>query len=551
MSKRTIEDVDAAAAAVEKKPKKTKKDKSEKRSKNTEKPAKDVVMQDSEVPVVNGNTKEKKEKKKKKDRKRKTKTSSTTETHANTEVEAERKLSKEERRAAKKAAKAAKTADSKATSPAGAPAATTTSTPTPTTLPSTTDSYTQSTELSAVPSATIEAFLKEHSVSIEDPHNSNLRPIVEFSYLPPNKFDFSKFKKPSPIQAATWPFTLAGYDCVGVAETGSGKTLAFSVPAMRHVLALAASSKKDKLGVRVLAVSPTRELAMQIFEVVEKYSKDAGLRAVCLYGGVSKDEQKQKLKTAQVIVATPGRLNDLVDEGVADLSKVSYMVLDEADRMLDKGFEEDIRRIMAACPRKESRQTLMFTATWPQSVRELASTFMNKPVKISIGDRDDLRANVRIKQTVEVIDQRAKEQRLLQLIKLHQSGKKKDDRILVFCLYKKEASRVEGFLRARGCRVAGIHGDLSQQQRTQALGQFKSGQCPLLIATDVAARGLDIPAVKLVINVTFPLTIEDYVHRIGRTGRAGADGMAHTFFTEIDKVSSRLLYPFQIFLTRV
>jgi ATP-dependent RNA helicase DBP3 len=229
-------------------------------------------------------------------------------------------------------------------------------------------------------------------------------------------------------------------------------------------------------------------------------------------------------------------LNDLINEGAADLSKVSYLVLDEADRMLDKGFEEDIRRIIGACPSKETRQTLMFTATWPQSVRELASTFMKQPVKITIGDRDDLRANVRIKQTVEVVDQRAKEQKLLQLIKQHQSGANKNDRILVFALYKKEASRIEGFLRSKGCRVAGIHGDLSQPQRTEALGRFKSGECPLLIATDVAARGLDIPNVKLVINLTFPLTIEDYVHRIGRTGRAGADGMAYTFFTEHDKV---------------
>ena len=200
------------------------------------------------------------------------------------------------------------------------------------------------------------------------------------------------------------------------------------------------------------------------------------------------------------------------------------------------GFEEDIRRIISACPGKESRQTLMFTATWPQSVRELAATFMKAAVKITIGNRGDLRANTRIKQTVEVVDPRYKEQRLLQLIGQHQSGARKDDRILVFCLYRKEAARVEGLLRSKGWPVAGIHGDLNQAQRTRALAQFKSGACPLLVATDVAARGLDIPAVKLVINATFPLTIEDYVHRIGRTGRAGADGIAFTLFTEHDKV---------------
>ncbi|KAF8538340.1 P-loop containing nucleoside triphosphate hydrolase protein [Trichophaea hybrida] len=545
MSKRPIEDVEAGAPTIVK-AKKSKKDKSEKKSKSTDKKgtvAEDVMIENGVTKVTTTEKKEKKEKKEKgakKEKKAKINgdTAATLET---SDPSSKLKLTKEERKAAKKAAKEAakKLAESKE-STADAPVS---ESPTHTTMTagavaSATATYTQSAELTAVPNETIEAFLKEHSVFIDDPHKLNLRPITNFSYLPPNAFDFTKFKIPSPIQAATWPFTLAGHDCIGVAETGSGKTLAFSVPAMRHVLALAASTKKDKLGVRVVVISPTRELAMQIFEVLEKYSKDAGLRAVCLYGGVPKDEQRKRLRNAQVIVATPGRLNDLINEGAADLSKVSYLVLDEADRMLDKGFEEDIRRIISVCPSKETRQTLMFTATWPQSVRELAITFMKKPVKITIGNRGDLRANVRIKQTVEVIDQRAKEQRLLQLIKQYQSGSNKDDRILVFCLYKKEASRVEGFLRSKGCKVAGIHGDLNQGQRTQALGQFKSGACPLLIATDVAARGLDIPAVKLVINVTFPLTIEDYVHRIGRTGRAGADGMAYTFFTEHDKAHS-------------
>ena len=160
----------------------------------------------------------------------------------------------------------------------------------------------------------------------------------------------------------------------------------------------------------------------------------------------------------------------------------------------------------------------MFTATWPTSVQKLATTFMTSPVKISIGDdaTGDLRANTSISQTVEVVDPREKEKRMLQLLKQHQSGKQKDDRILVFCLYKKEATRVENFIRSKGYRVAGIHGDLSQAQRFASLDSFKSGKTPILVATDVAARGLDIPAVKVVINVTFPLTVEDYVHRIGR-----------------------------------
>src|SRR2546423_8827717 len=166
--------------------------------------------------------------------------------------------------------------------------------------------------------------------------------------------------------------------------------------------------------------------------------------------------------------------------------------------MLDKGFEEDNRKIIKATPPIEQRQTLMFTATWPESVRELATTFMKSPVKITIGDNPygDLRANTRIVQKVEVLDPRGKDMRLLQLLKQYQSGKQKDDRILVFCLYKKEATRVENFIRAKGIKVAGIHGDLSQIQRTTSLEAFKSGKTPVLVATDVAARGLDIPAVK-------------------------------------------------------
>jgi ATP-dependent RNA helicase DBP3 len=182
----------------------------------------------------------------------------------------------------------------------------------------------------------------------------------------------------------------------------------------------------------------------------------------------------------------------------------------------------------------------MFTATWPKSIRELATTFMTSPVKITIGrtedeDSGELRANPRITQTVEVMDGAVKEQRLFQLLKEHQAGKKSNDRILIFCLYKKEAQRIERFIRSRGFSVAGIHGDMSQRDRIASLEAFKSGKVSLLVATDVAARGLDIPNVKLVINVTFPLTAEDYVHRIGRTGRAGADGKAMTFFTEQDK----------------
>ena len=396
---------------------------------------------------------------------------------------------------------------------------------------STSFEYTESAELSALPQSEVDAFLSSTFITITDPSSSKtLRPIISFTQLPhdahPQPSPFASFKSPTPIQSAAWPFLLAGRDVIGVAETGSGKTLAFGVPCIRHISSALEKNgrkgdKKKAGAARAVIVSPTRELAVQIYDQMALLAKSAGLEAVCVYGGVPKDSQRQALKTAQIVIATPGRLNDLIEEGAADLTNVDYLVLDEADRMLDHGFEDAIRKIVSSTSSSSSatgRQTLMFTATWPPSVRELAATFMQKPVKIAIGDNPtgELRANTRIVQKVEVVDPRGKETRLLQLLKQYQSGKAKNDRILVFCLYKKEATRVENSLRMKGLRCAGIHGDLSQEKRTASLESFKNGNTPLLVATDVAARGLDIPAVKLVINVTFPLTVEDYVHRIGR-----------------------------------
>jgi ATP-dependent RNA helicase DBP3 len=386
------------------------------------------------------------------------------------------------------------------------------------------------------------AFLKGNQITIdEDPSitSASLSPITSFSQLPltndAERTPFAKFKAPTPIQAAAWPYLLAGRDVIGVAETGSGKTWAFGVPCIRYIKEL---PKDKRRGVKAVIVSPTRELALQIQEQIEKLAGPAKLHVACLYGGVDKTEQRAALKKASIIVATPGRLNDLVEEGAADLSNAQYVVLDEADRMLDKGFEDAVRQIISAT--SQDRQTLMFTATWPPSVRQLAATFMKTPVKIIIGDNPtgELRANTRIQQLVEVIAPDAKNSRLIQLLRQYQSGPKKNDRILIFCLYKKEAQRVHLFLQGKSFKVAGIHGDMSQVQRIKSLEEFKSGKCTQLVATDVAARGLDIPAVKVVINVTFPLTAEDYVHRIGRTGRAGQDGIAVTLFTEHDKSNS-------------
>ena len=449
--------------------------------------------------------------------------------------------------------------------------------------------YTQSASLDSVPETEIEDFLKAKEISIFDPISSNAapRPILSFSHLPQSKLlsknPFATFTTPTPIQTASWPYALAGRDVIGVAETGSGKTLAFSLPCVESLASSPRpkSANKDKYTTfaRAVIVSPTRELAMQTHATISDLAALVGQSAVCLYGGSSKDDQRMLLRKnngADIIVATPGRLKDFLNEGAVSLASAAFVVLDEADRMLDKGFEDDVKLILSGCPAREKRQTLMFTATWPNSVRNLAESFMVSPVKVTIGgktkagdvDADgngdgtvELQANSRIEQKVEIVDPRDKEQRLYQLLRDAQQGKARNDRILVFCLYKKEAVRVEQFLQRKGLSVASIHGDLRQDQRTRSLEAFKAGTTTVLVATDVAARGLDIPEVKLVINVTvctkdpalspdasksqmltqarkFPLTIEDYVHRIGRTGRAGKVGKAVTLFTDHDKSHS-------------
>ncbi|PIA58772.1 hypothetical protein AQUCO_00500601v1 [Aquilegia coerulea] len=269
-----------------------------------------------------------------------------------------------------------------------------------------------------------------------------------------------------------------------------------------------------------------------IADVLCEAGKSCGARSVCLYGGTSKGPQISALKAGvDIVIGTPGRLKDLMEMGFCRLQEVSYVVLDEADRMLDMGFEPEVRSILSqTC---SVRQMVMFSATWPSSVHQLAQEFMDpNPVKVVVGS-EDLAANHDVMQIVEVLDDRARDARLIALLeKYHKSQK---NRVLVFVLYKKEAARVENMLQRSGFKAVSVHGDKAQRDRTNALGLFKEGTCPLMVATDVAARGLDIPDVEVVINYSFPLTTEDYVHRIGRTGRAGKKGVAHTFFMQENK----------------
>lgn len=402
--------------------------------------------------------------------------------------------------------------------------------------------YTQASALTDLPQSQIDQYLEDKSIKITDPspEAQKFRPLISFDYLPAGNEDLyaplKAFPSPTPIQSTTWPLLFAGRDVIGIAETGSGKTLGFGLPCLKKLMDSKRSSKPYHPA--AVIISPTRELAMQIYDQLGKFAGVLEAGVTCIYGGVKKEEQRVALKEAAIVVATPGRLKDLQNDGSVNLGKVKYLVLDEADRMLDKGFEQDIKDIIQPMP-VSKRQTVMFTATWPRSVRDLAATFMSSPVTVTIGGDPsaDPRANTRIKQDVEVVNPRDKEARLIQLLNRTQKGKA-PDKVLVFCLYKKEAMRVERLIKSKGFKVAGIHGDLNQSDRFRNLEAFKTGASTVLVATDVAARGLDIPAVKQVINVTFPLTVEDYVHRIGRTGRAGAEGHAITLFTEQDKALS-------------
>jgi ATP-dependent RNA helicase DBP3 len=392
-------------------------------------------------------------------------------------------------------------------------------------------SYVPHRKTAAMTQEKVDKFRERKKITVTEPE---FVPITSFrrSSMPKDMMRVCKeFKKPSPIQAQSWPVLLSGRDLVGIAKTGSGKTLAFSLPGLVQVAARMRSAQANRPFMLVLA--PTRELAVQTHVVCEEAGKacDPPIRSVCVFGGVSKEPQKQALRGgAQVVVATPGRLMDLMQEGVVDLSSVSFVVLDEADRMLDLGFAPDLKKILPLT--RADRQTAMFSATWPSEVRDLAATFLKRPVQVTIGS-DILTANADVKQIVEVMEPDARVDRLLELLKSHFRGANK---ILIFVLYKKECVFVEQLLQKKGyTSAAAIHGDLTQAGRDTVLANFKSGRAPIMIATDVAARGLDVPDIELVINYSFPLTIEDYVHRIGRTGRAGKQGVSITFFTSNEK----------------
>ncbi len=329
----------------------------------------------------------------------------------------------------------------------------------------------------------------------------------------------AKYTVPTPIQEQAIPPLLAGRDILGCAQTGTGKTAAFMLPILNYLAGR--GLRPAPLTPRALVLAPTRELAAQISDSVLKYGKHTGILHTTVFGGVGQYPQVKALRRGvHIVVATPGRLLDLMKQGHVDLKHVDIFVLDEADRMLDMGFIPDIRRVVAQLPAR--RQSLFFSATMDVPVVELARTLLRKPVQIRI--EPEKPAVERIEQKVMFVDRDNKNELLAGLMRDNAL-----DRVIVFTQMKHVANRVKGRLEAAGVQCDAIHGNKSQQARTQALRKFKAGRIRALVATDIAARGIDVDSISHVINYDMPQEAETYVHRIGRTARAGANGAAISF----------------------
>lgn len=335
----------------------------------------------------------------------------------------------------------------------------------------------------------------------------------------------SGYTTPTPIQAQAIPVALAGGDVMAGAQTGTGKTAAFALPVLQKLLPLASTSTSPaKHPIRALILTPTRELAIQVEESVKAYAKHTPLRSLVVFGGVDIKTQTPHLKTGvEVLVATPGRLLDHIEQKTLSLSQVQMLVLDEADRMLDMGFMPDLKRILALLPKK--RQNMMFSATFSNEIKKLSDDFLTNPTLIEVARSNATNDNVT--QNVYHVAQRDKEALLIQLLK--DAG---SNQVIVFTKTKITASRLSRSLGKNGIAADAIHGDKSQKERIEALDAFKAGKISALVATDVAARGLDISELPMVINYEIPSAPEDYVHRIGRTGRAGASGIAISLVSE-------------------
>jgi ATP-dependent RNA helicase RhlE len=355
------------------------------------------------------------------------------------------------------------------------------------------------------------------------------------------------YRHPTPIQAQAIPVVLQGRDVMGAAQTGTGKTAGFSLPIIQLLLAHAnTSASPARHPVRALILTPTRELADQVADNVKAYSRYTPLRSAVVFGGVDIGPQTQALRAGvEIVIATPGRLLDHVQQKTINLSQTQILVLDEADRMLDMGFLPDLQRIVNLLPKE--RQSLLFSATFSPEIKKLAASFLKNPVTIEVA-RSNATAE-RVTQIVYKVDEASKKDAVAHLLRGRDLKQ-----VLVFSNTKIGASRLARQLEQQGIKASAIHGDKSQAERIAALEAFKSGTIDVLVATDVAARGLDIAELPCVINYDLPYNAEDYVHRIGRTGRAGASGDALSlysdkdarFLADIEKLIKQKLTPVQL-----
>eukprot|EP00467_Chlorarachnion_reptans_P005098 CAMPEP_0114530472 /NCGR_PEP_ID=MMETSP0109-20121206/25465_1 /TAXON_ID=29199 /ORGANISM="Chlorarachnion reptans, Strain CCCM449" /LENGTH=513 /DNA_ID=CAMNT_0001713101 /DNA_START=13 /DNA_END=1554 /DNA_ORIENTATION=+ len=389
--------------------------------------------------------------------------------------------------------------------------------------------YREHPEVTAFTEADVLSIRKEYDITVVGtPIPKPVRTFEQSSFPAYVLAEIKKagFQKPSAIQSQGWPMALSGRDMIGIAKTGSGKTLGFLLPAIVHINAQPLLKPGD--GPIVLILSPTRELANQTLGETDKFGRTSRLKYTCVYGGVPKGGQARDLRNGvEIVIATPGRLIDFLESGTTNLRRVTYLVLDEADRMLDMGFEPQMRAIVGQI--RPDRQTLLFSATWPKSIVRLAHDFLDNPLQVNVGSLD-LHANKDIKQIIEVVDEYDKRRSLMKHLDKQPRGLK----ILIFSQTKRGADQLTRYLRDEGFGARAIHGDKSQQDRDFTLHEFKNGKSPIMVATDVASRGLDVRDLSLVINYDFPQATEDYIHRIGRTGRAGQKGTAITFFTSKD-----------------
>ncbi|XP_069124751.1 uncharacterized protein [Argopecten irradians] len=368
--------------------------------------------------------------------------------------------------------------------------------------------------------------------------SNNLKPILSFEELT----YLDKFKKncmergwtsPFPIQSVTWPIAMSGKDMVGIAQTGSGKTLGFVLPAIQHIL-----KQRSKLAQRsyrveptVLVLTPTRELTQQVMKVANEAGQAYGITCGCAFGGSSARNQLRDLRGADICIATPGRLNDYLSKGQLSLRNCSYVVLDEADRMLDMGFEVQIKQILRYV--KPNRQMLMWSATWPREIQQLSATYLNNPVHIRIGSMD-LMVNPNISESFIMASPREKFEKLLDLLADIATNYPDECKTLIFTQRKRTADELSSQLMNKGIPSFALHGDKRQSERDDIMDLFRERKKILLIATDVASRGIDVADISNVINYDMPNDAESYVHRIGRTARGGRDGKAFSLVTRDD-----------------